>query len=266
MTTAYLLNTDQQGVNRLETQAKLYNPASQQLLKDAGLSEGQSVLEVGCGTGTMTTWLCEQVGQQGAVCAIDITPEYVTAVQQLVAPYPQAHVQQLDITKDPIPGHFDVIYCRMVLHHLAHPKAVLSKLSQRLNPNGKIVCEEPPAMAQCFTYPPSPAFERFIDLVLKTFRANGKDYEIAYTQYEHLASLGLTLEKQQTFQPLLNQEERALHLMGLRDVSPALLAQNVATPQEVTVLTQEVTQALSNAEIVSLYKLFQVIACNKAGS
>ena len=79
------------------------------------------------------------------------------------------------------------------------------------------MCEDPPAMAQCFTYPPSPAFERFIDLVLKTFCANGKNYEIAYTQY-------------------------------------ALLAQNVATPQAVTVLTQKVAQALSHSKIVSLYK------------
>ncbi|MCP3678942.1 MAG: hypothetical protein GY782_01040 [Gammaproteobacteria bacterium] len=55
-------------------------------------------------------------------------------------------------------------------------------------------------------------------------------------------------------------EQRQLHLMGLRDISAKMVEQQVIDEVELAELTNDLTQQLPQAEVVTLYKLFQVVA------
>jgi arsenite methyltransferase len=52
-----------------------------------GLTGGEVVLEVGCGDGTAAAVLCEAVGPEGRVLAVDRSPEAVALARPRLAPW-----------------------------------------------------------------------------------------------------------------------------------------------------------------------------------
>ncbi|MGB0061399.1 class I SAM-dependent methyltransferase [Candidatus Binatus sp.] len=86
----------------------------------AGIVEGQSVLDVGCGTGTLAIEAKRRVGPSGKVYGIDASPEMIARAKK------KAGKAGLDLTFDtaaieaiPFPdGTFDVVLSTVMLHHL----------------------------------------------------------------------------------------------------------------------------------------------------
>jgi len=54
------------------------------ILKGAGIQPGQSVLEVGCGTGYFTLPIIELIGEQGSLVAMDVLPESIELVSSKI--------------------------------------------------------------------------------------------------------------------------------------------------------------------------------------
>lgn len=54
----------------------------EKLVRDSGIQAGQSVLEVGCGSGFFTPALSDIVGEQGFVQSVDLHPVAVEATEQ----------------------------------------------------------------------------------------------------------------------------------------------------------------------------------------
>jgi ubiquinone/menaquinone biosynthesis C-methylase UbiE len=85
-----------------------------------GLQEGERVLEVGCGTGTLSFLSKLAVGEGGEVAGIDIAPKMVARAAE------KARKADLDIafevaSIDDLPysdGCFDVVISSLMLHHL----------------------------------------------------------------------------------------------------------------------------------------------------
>src|SRR5215470_1784720 len=78
----YILATGGKDIARLRLLQNVYGPGSQASLLRAGLSPGQRVLEVGCGSGNMTCWTAEQVGAAGSVIGIDNSPDQIELARQ----------------------------------------------------------------------------------------------------------------------------------------------------------------------------------------
>lgn len=47
---------------RLALLDRFYNPSSRAFCESAGVAEGDTVADIGCGHGSMTRWLAERVG------------------------------------------------------------------------------------------------------------------------------------------------------------------------------------------------------------
>jgi ubiquinone/menaquinone biosynthesis C-methylase UbiE len=62
---------------------RFFGPA--QILRGADIHPGQTVLEVGCGTGFFTLSAAQSVGDQGSLVAMDVVPASVEAVSRKVA-------------------------------------------------------------------------------------------------------------------------------------------------------------------------------------
>lgn len=109
----------------------------------ANVMPGDSVLEIGCGTGTLTLEAKRRSGPSGKVCGIDIIPGMVERSQQKAA---QAN---LDVTFqfgsiDNIPfseNQFDVVMCSFMIFHMSEAvrRKGIEEIYRVLKPRGQIM-------------------------------------------------------------------------------------------------------------------------------
>lgn len=112
----------------------------QHLLKFAQLPKDVSVLDVGTGAGQMALLLAEEGARE--VVGIDISPAMLEAAEfQRLRARPQV-ARRVSFRLAPahaLPFHderFDVIVCRLVLHHSHKPQVILTELMRLLKHNG----------------------------------------------------------------------------------------------------------------------------------
>ncbi len=107
------------------------------------LQSGESVLDVGCGTGSLTRLAAGKVAPSGRVAGIDASPEMIATARRKAA----KHAPAIDFRVAPIEqlpfgaGEFDVVLCSLMLHHLPDDvKALgLSEVLRVLKSGGRLV-------------------------------------------------------------------------------------------------------------------------------
>jgi ubiquinone/menaquinone biosynthesis C-methylase UbiE len=109
----------------------------------AELKLGESVLDVGCGTGTLAIGAKQRVGPEGKVRGIDASPEMIARAGKkarkvgVEVGFKNALAEAL-----PFPAaHFDVVLSTVMLHHL--PRKVrqqcASEIQRVLKPGGRLL-------------------------------------------------------------------------------------------------------------------------------
>jgi ubiquinone/menaquinone biosynthesis C-methylase UbiE len=134
----------------------------------AGVKAGDTVLEVGCATGTLTLAAKQAAGPSGKVYGIDIIPGMIEASQRKAA---QANVEitfQLgSIDSIPFPNsHFDQVMCSFMIFHMSDEtrRKGIAEIQRVLKPGGRL-------LALDLALPPQP-FQRWIARKLLGFSAN----------------------------------------------------------------------------------------------
>ena len=77
----YAFNVGEEGLN-YDVLDKSYNGSTQSFLLRNGLKPGLKVLDEGCGSGVMTAWIANAVGETGHVTAIDNSPEQLSLARR----------------------------------------------------------------------------------------------------------------------------------------------------------------------------------------
>jgi peptidoglycan/xylan/chitin deacetylase (PgdA/CDA1 family) len=94
------------------------------------------VLELACAEGHFTVQLAPRVG---SLLAADISQVALERAGQRCTELKNVHFHQLDLTKDLIPGRFDLIICSEVLYYVGgweELRACARKIADALNPGG----------------------------------------------------------------------------------------------------------------------------------
>lgn len=100
------------------------------------LSPGESLLEVGCGTGKLTGWLVERI-RPGRVTAVDFAPGMVGRAR---AKGLDADFHAWDVCQDSLPERaYDVALCFHVFPHFRDQHAAVANLAACLKPAGRLV-------------------------------------------------------------------------------------------------------------------------------
>jgi SAM-dependent methyltransferase len=112
------------------------------LLARLGLAGGESVLEIGCGSGALTLPLAAEVGEHGRVVAVDISEPMLGLARRRVAELGLHNVTLLlgdaQIFKF-VPTAFDVATSRMGVMFFADPTTAFRNIGAALKPGGRLV-------------------------------------------------------------------------------------------------------------------------------
>lgn len=102
-----------------------------------GIDDGENVLDVGCGTGSLTFALCEFPGL-GAITAIDYSPVFVEAATRRNTD-PRVTVRQADACALPFEdGAFDRAFALLVLHFVPEAEKAIAEMRRVVRPGGVI--------------------------------------------------------------------------------------------------------------------------------
>ena len=93
---------------------------------------------MGAGGGSIASWLCERVGNEGRVLATDLEPCFLQML-----PFDNLEVRRHDIRMEGLAeSQFDLAHARLVLMHLPGREIALQRRIDSLKPGGWIVVEE----------------------------------------------------------------------------------------------------------------------------
>ncbi|MEO1686148.1 MAG: methyltransferase domain-containing protein [Cyanobacteria bacterium J06631_12] len=136
-------------LERLRHQASTFVEIERTLWPGMGITSGQSVIDIGCGTGFITNELSKQVSPSRVV-GIDISRSllqectksshadcsaFSNSKQTLNPSFKEGSVYDI-----PFPAEsFDVAYARLIFQHLAEPVRALESILRVLKPGG-VVC------------------------------------------------------------------------------------------------------------------------------
>ena len=123
---------------RLRSLEQAHDPVTARRLRGVGVNRGWRCLELGAGRGSIARWLCDEVGAEGRVTAVDIDDRFLGQID-----LPNLEVVRADVVADPLPpGPFDLIHTRLLLMHLTARDEVLGRLPALLRPGGVVLFEE----------------------------------------------------------------------------------------------------------------------------
>ena len=170
---------------RLALMSQLLDPMHRRHIESLGISRDTQVLDVGCGNGSMSVWMAEQVAPDGQVIALDLDLSLVEDVRA-----PGVEFRQGDIVKGPVdPGRFDLVTARAVLHHVSDARAATGNLVASLRPGGVILLIEPDFLPVSVAEPVE--IRTFWNGWLAWSRERGIDYYIGRTLAPRLGAYGL---------------------------------------------------------------------------
>lgn len=138
------------------------------------LKPGLSVLDIGCGPGTITADLAALVAP-GPVTAVDQVDDVLGVARAEIeqrglsnVSFGTADAHRLDFPD----GAFDVVHAHQVLQHVADPVTVLREMRRVCAPGG-VVAARDADYAGFIWFPQLPALDLWRDLYARTARANG---------------------------------------------------------------------------------------------
>ena len=132
----------QYGGNAAENYERFFVPTigaawANALLQVAGLSSGERVLDVACGTGIVTRRATEFVGPEGYVAGLDVNPAML-AVARSVSP---TSIKWHESSAESIPcpdASFDVVTCSLGLQFVPDRSAAMREIHRVLAAGGRV--------------------------------------------------------------------------------------------------------------------------------
>ncbi len=138
------------------------------------LKPGQSLLDIGCGPGTITADLARLVAP-GLTVGLDASQEIIEQARASATTARNLSFQVGDAYSLPFAdGSFDVVHAHQVLQHLTDPVAALREWRRVVAPDGVLALRESDYSGMTW-YPPSPGLEEWNALYHRVTAANQAD-------------------------------------------------------------------------------------------
>jgi len=129
-------------LERIGRQSARFAPATERVLREAGIGPGWRVLDVGCGTGDSTRLVATLVGTTGSVVGVDRDARMLGAARRADPAGAPVELVAGDFRTAPLPGPFDAAVGRFVLTFQEDLVAALRAVARHVRPGGVLAFVE----------------------------------------------------------------------------------------------------------------------------
>jgi ubiquinone/menaquinone biosynthesis C-methylase UbiE len=104
------------------------------------MEPGDTVVEMGCGTGANFSHLRERVGPEGRVVGVDLTAGMLRRASERVdrAGWENVHLVRADATRPPVDGPVDAVLATFVVGMFPDPRPAVDAWVDALAPGGRV--------------------------------------------------------------------------------------------------------------------------------
>jgi SAM-dependent methyltransferase len=174
----YSIAGGEDGKRRLDLLADVMRPSTLELLARVDLRPGWRCLDLGCGGGHVAIELARRVGPAGHVTGVDFDADIIRLARLDAARAGVACDLRVGDCRDRIAaGPFDLTYARFLLSHVSAPTTVLARAAEVTRPGGVIAVEDID-FTGFLCWPPSRAYDRYVDLYREIVRRGGGDADL----------------------------------------------------------------------------------------
>ena len=134
-----------QAADWLERPSRDEEEKTELLVDSLGLKHGETVADIGAGTGYFSRRLARRAGPNGVILAVDIQPEMLDLLTNQMAALSITNVRPvLGTITDPKlpPGSVDMVLMVDVYHEFSHPFEMMQAICASLKPTGRVVFVE----------------------------------------------------------------------------------------------------------------------------
>lgn len=238
---------------RLIRQAARIAPYTERLFREAGISPGQRVLDLGAGVGDVSLLLARIVGPSGQVIGIERDASSIARANARVAEAGLRNITftQADVNQIVTDQLFDAAVGRFILMFLPDPASMLRSLTQLVRPGGVVAFQEPswiPFLAFAARFP---LLSQLLHVIHETFLRSGVNPEMGVLLYRVFQEAGLPAPAMHMETPLGN-DAAFMSLMCdlLSSVRPLIQQRNISL------------EALGNLDTLSDRIQAEVVASN----
>ena len=129
-------------VERFEGESREVFAERQAIVEALALSTGSRIADIGAGTGFFTALFAEEVGDDGTVYAVEISPKFLEHLRERFAAEESTPVRVVEGTRNSVelpPSSIDLAFICDVYHHFESPQDSLASLLSAIRPGGSLV-------------------------------------------------------------------------------------------------------------------------------
>nr|WP_315191525.1 methyltransferase domain-containing protein [uncultured Flavobacterium sp.] len=154
------------------------------------LKSGMNVLDVGCGTGSISKDIANIIGENGKVTGIDNTESFILSGQSTYQSVANLKLISIDLFDYNPEEKYDLIVSARTLQWLSNPKEALIKMKSMLKPNGQISILDYNHKAIEWIPSPPESIKEFYQTFLNWRKDAGMNNEIADDLSRLLTEIG----------------------------------------------------------------------------
>jgi SAM-dependent methyltransferase len=235
----YVLGRSQQERERLVEQGTVLGPATERVLRSAGVGSGMRVLDVGCGVGEVSRVVGNLVGATGSIVGVDVDGEALAFAEQRLGDMAVPFTAVVgDLRAVDVGEGFDVACCRMVLQYQADATEAVKAMASHVQRGGVVVAHEiGPSLGTVAAHPSFPLAERVIEWIAAAWSGTGGNPDVGVELGRRFAEAGLQPADRPLVEIICALGDSAVAASRFRmlveSLLPVLLERNVVSEREV---------------------------------
>ena len=129
-------------VKRFEIESREVFVNRERILAACDIEKGDTVADIGAGTGLFTRLFALEVGGEGWVYAVDIAPRFVQHINDEASKAKLNNITGVLCAEDSVnlpPNSADVVFVCDTYHHFEYPKSTLASIKRALKDDGHLI-------------------------------------------------------------------------------------------------------------------------------